>query len=128
MTLSLAELKKIPEIYQLTTFGYIRDTQKKLDISHIPPIISYLCLAYYYPSFDCFDKCDFESIKISDDKMSVNAFDYALNNNVFCREWINPEMKQVVTWKLKIDCLVINDPMAMISSMAQKINLDFKSL
>ena len=71
----------------------------------IPPIISYLCLGYYYREWDCFEKYNNDHWKISEDKLSCTTIDNH-RNYVYGKLWIESESKQIVKWKLKIDKMV----------------------
>ena len=48
MAASFKHLNSIDDKTKLSVFGYILQLQKELLLDNIPPLISYLCLAYYH--------------------------------------------------------------------------------
>ena len=106
MSLSLKQLKAIKDKYKFIVFGYIRETQIKLLLDIIPPIISYTCLAFYYRNMDEFDeeKCG-ENITLSEDKLTVTKSGKQGSLQeiaAFCKKWIDTNIKQIGKWTIKI--------------------------
>ena len=62
--------KKADKRSNLIAFGYLRKQESRHKLSSIPPIIAYLCIAYFYnPEY--FAKAREDCFIISDDKLKI---------------------------------------------------------
>ena len=113
MALSLKQLKGIKDKYQFIVFGYIRESQKALSLEIIPPLISYLCLGFYYQEMEEFVKTDNKLITISDSKDTITQTTTA-SDTAYCKQWIDTSIKQIAKWKLKINSIASSNNSIMI--------------
>ena len=100
--MALKVLKQCTKIRKYAVFGFIRETSNQLLLQHIPTMINYVCLSYYSPNTDFFDKCsNGNNTKVSIDQLTVictcekdstwiSVFGYHLIESLTSktREWI----------------------------------------
>ena len=89
-----------------TIFGYLREQESllKLSIPSIPPIIAYLCIAYFdNPEF--FARAREDCFVISNDKLTVtNIAEIVWRKHcIYLNQWIESTSKLIATWTFKID-------------------------
>ena len=110
MSLALSDLKKINNKHQFLVFGFIRNQQNNLSLSIIPPIISYLCLGFYYHG-NYFSKYPTENIKASDDGMTITCYNESYDqgidkyyyNMAYTKIWIESMSDKIAKWKIRIN-------------------------
>ena len=106
--IKLKQLKRIDTKHKFPVFGYIRRVQNESDIN-IPMMINYLCLVYFFHG-EFFVKCG-DNLQISDGDMTLTKI--GLNEDwkdtAYCKKWVQSNIKQLTTWKFKIDCIPSND-------------------
>ena len=83
-------------------FGYLRNMDSIFSLSsHIPPLVSHLCLRFYY-IFECIDRVRTDCFKISDDRLTVtNIKQCGYDHTIFLCKWIESTSKSIVTWKFE---------------------------
>eukprot|EP01084_Bolivina_argentea_P118376 210050_1 len=96
---SLQQLKYVNKKFKYCVFGYIRESESKLELPPIPMLISYICLSYYYFA-DFFSKAREDHFKISNDKLTITNIKYCdyRNHSIFLNEWIDATSNTIVTW------------------------------
>ena len=98
--MALKALKQCTKIRKYAVFGFIRGIGKRLSLPPIPTMIDYVCLSYYSPNTDFFDKLSGDT-KVSVDQLTVtcisendngwiSAFGYQLIESLTLKrhEWI----------------------------------------
>ena len=102
MALRLKELKKINDTHKFTVFGYAKRVQKESSLT-IPLMINYLCLAYYFHG-EYFEKCG-NNLEISNGAVTLTKIGKSRNwrDTAYGKIWIKSNMKQVASWKFRID-------------------------
>ena len=115
MSLDLKDIKYVDSITHLIVYGYIRDTEKILDLSYdVPELISTICLLFYFQR-EYWEICG-ESLKISsktsdDDTVTKSGKDtwrtaygkyqVDLSEPDLIYEWIiKSDSTQCMTWYL----------------------------
>ena len=98
------QLKDMDTRWKFIVFGYIRQKENELSLYNVPSMISYLCLKFYFHG-EYFTKCT-GNLKISNDKMSVNAFKNLvgyLDQVVYGNLWIDSLSNCIARWTFKIN-------------------------
>ena len=102
MAFMLPNLKHIDDKTKDTVFGYIRQQQKTLSLSNICPLISYLCLSYYYQN-EYFTTTKDHEITISENRMKITKHNGSgWINTTYGNVWIDSSIPQIAKWKIKI--------------------------
>ena len=82
----------------LTVWGYIRNAENSLGLSHIPPLVTQLCLKFY-PLAEGFDLAREDCFEISDDKLSIQLVEYCdWRHTVYCQRPIHSQSKAIIKW------------------------------
>ena len=131
MSAVFTKLNSIETRIKDSVFGYIRSMESKLCLDIIPALISYITLNYYY--HDEYFAQSGKHVQLSNNNMTVtktpkyDGKDYSLNlvpmyvpNTTFGNIWIDSDIPQIGTWKLKLD--VALDVGIFIISKDEKVN------
>lgn len=87
---------------EYVVFGYLRNMDSRFSLSsHIPPLVSHLCLRFYF-IFECFDEARTDCFKISDDRLTIaNIKQCGYQHTIFLCKWIESTSKSIATWKFE---------------------------
>ena len=110
MTFDLARFERIHNRHKLTVFGYIKEESKSSSLPYIPTVINYICLAYYEPNSDFFDKRDYTKVTLSIDQFSatLTRCDYSpvafftIPSITYGYYWIESLSKSKHEWEFKM--------------------------
>ena len=97
------QLKYVSDRCKHTVFGYIRGKEEELELNCIPPIITYLCIEFYFQG-EYIAKCT-NDLKITNDKKTVTKIDrdFAWDNKAYGKIWIDSTSDYIARWTFYID-------------------------
>ena len=119
---TLRALKDCSRVRKYAVFGFIRHETHTLSMTFIPAIIDYLCLSYYLPEHEFFDKYEENRISLSITQSTatvihhdeIDQFDqYASKSgykdtSMFGYHSINASSSKIHQWIFRINKLTYN--------------------
>ena len=113
-TTKLSKAKQATKDDTYLVFGYVRNLTQNDEIpTNIPDVICYMMLIYFYIE-ECFMKSKegFSNVTISEDQFTITQTENTSSNcnyynTIFCKNWIDIMSDKLVTWKFKINEILL---------------------
>lgn len=119
---TLTALKNLSMVRKYAVFGFIREQTQILSLPFIPTMIDYLCLSYYLPEYDFFDKYEENRICLSITQLTATAIHHDeidqvvayrpksgyKDTSIFGYQWIDSLSSKKYRWIFKINKLTYN--------------------
>ena len=102
---TLKALQKCSITRKYAVFGFIREVTKAQSLQHIPDLIRYICLAYYTPYGDFFDKWDDIKMKVSVSQCIATLSNHGsyLPVTLYGHQWIKSLSNNKHEWIFELD-------------------------